>query len=177
MNRPIRFFAALTLAAVAAAGIGFAVSREWDSRAIEKVTAERDAARDCRQAGKTVAPCPVIYRNTRVEWRERIETVQTPDRRQATRVAALSAELAGVRRALRNLERRQTRQRMTAAYGRQNGTRQYPYYTDERCPPGSVVVYDAGLSANGSASRHSGDPNVCYVLTKLHRLALSSSRH
>ena len=165
---------AIVLTALAAGGIGFGASYVWENRAIEKVTAERDAARNCRHTAATLPPCPVIYRNTRIEWQDRIKTVQTPDPRQATRIAALSAELADARHTIRNLARRQRWLRPARAYAWQNGTMQYPYYTDDRCPSGSVVVYDAGLSA---MARHSGDPNVCYVLTKLHRLALSSPRH
>jgi len=165
---------ALAFTAVVAAGVGFGASHLWEKRAIERVAAERDLARDCRRTGATIAPCPVIYRNTKIEWHDKIETVQTPDPRQAARIAALSAELTAARGTIRNLERRQTRQPVTIAYSWQNGTRQYPYNTDERCPSGSVVVYDAGLSYRGTAGRHSGDPNVCYVL--MHRLALSSPR-
>jgi hypothetical protein len=167
-----RFIPALLFTAVAAAGIGFAASHVWDSRIEKKVAAERDLARDCRRTGATAAPCPVIYRNTKIEWRDRIQTVRTPDPKQAARIAALSAELAKMRRDVRNLERRRTWPRAIAAYGWQNGTMQHPYNTDERCPAGSVVVYDAG----GLGSRQSGDPSVCYVLTNLHRLALSSPR-
>ena len=176
MSKHTWLIPALLLTAVAAGAIGFGVSHEWDNRAIQKLTADRNLARDCRRSGATVAPCPVIYRNTRIEWRDRIQTVQTRDPKQAEQIASLSAELAGARRTVRNLERRRTWPRAIAAYAWQNGTMQRPYYTDERCPLGSVVVYDAGLSTRSMASRHSGDPNVCYVLTKLHRLALSSQR-
>ena len=171
-----RFFPAVALTAVVAAGIGIGATHVWDNRTIQRLTAERDEARDCRRSGATVAPCPVAYRGTKIEWQDRIQTVHEADPRQAARIAALSAALSRAHRDIVDLEHRKTRLRMTAAYGWQNGTRQYPYNTDERCPPGSVVVYDAGLSAIGAARRHSGDPNVCYVLTKLHRLALSSPR-
>ncbi|HLY07195.1 MAG TPA: hypothetical protein VKR31_15725 [Rhizomicrobium sp.] len=168
------FFPALALTAVIAAGIGFGATHFWDNRAIQKLTAERDEARDCRRSGTTVAPCPVAYRGTRIEWRDRIRTVETPDPKKSARIAVLSAELVRAHRAIAGLERRKMRQRVASAYGWQNGTRQYPYNTDERCPTGSVVVYDPGLSATGAARRHSGDPGVCYVLTKLHRVALYS---
>lgn len=144
---------------------------------MEKLTAEREAARDCRRAGATVAPCPVVYRNTRIEWRDRIETVRTPDPRQAARVAALSAELYNARRTIRNLERGRTMtQSVSGALAWQNGTRQFPYNTDERCPAGSVVIYDGGLGAIAVARRHSGDPGVCYVLTRQRRLAMALPR-
>lgn len=166
----------LFLTAMAAGGAGYVATRISDQRAIEKLTTERDAARDCRRSGASLAPCPVVYRNTRIEWRDRIRTVQTRDPRQSARIADLSAELAGAHRTIRNLVRRQLRPRVALAYGWQNGTRQYPYNTDERCPAGSVIVYDTGLSGGGNLRRYSGDPDVCYVLTKLHRLALSSPR-
>jgi hypothetical protein len=167
------FIPALVFTAVAAAGIGFGASHVRDNRAIKTLAAERDLARDCRHSGVSLSPCPVVYRNTRLEWRDRIETVQTPDRRQAERIASLSVELARVRRTVRDLERRRMWPPRMAAYGWQNGTMQHPYSTDERCPAGSVVVYD---SAGGLGNRHSGDPSVCYVLTNWHRLALSSPR-
>lgn len=144
---------------------------------MEKLTAEREAARDCRRTGATVAPCPVLYRNTRIEWRDRIETVRIPDPKQAARAAVLSARLASARRTIRNLERRRATLRVTAALAWQNGTRQYPYTTDERCPAGSVVVYDGGLGAIAVAGRYSGDPGVCYVLMRQHRLAMALPRH
>ena len=169
-------FPALVATVVVAGAAGFGATHIWDNRALEKVTAERDAARDCRQSGATLSPCPVVYRNTKIEWRDRIETVQTRDPRQAARIASLSSELAGARRTIRDLQRRPARPRLVAASGRQNGTRQYPYYSDERCPAGSVVVYDSGLSATAIARRHAGDPDVCYVLTNLHRVALTSPR-
>jgi len=170
------FVPALILTAVVAAGVGFGATHVWDQRALNRIETERDAARDCRRSGATVAPCPVVYRNTRIEWRDRLRTVQTRDPKQAARIAALSAELAHARRTIVNIERRQTRQRVAAVSGWQNGTRQYPYNTDQRCPAGSVVVYDAGLTATGMARRRSGDPGVCYV-AMLHRVALASPRH
>lgn len=167
---PRRFIPAVILTAVAAAGIGFAASHVWDGRTAEKLTAERDQARDCRRTGATAAPCPVIYRNTKIEWRDRIETVQKPDRRQAERITYLSAALAYAQRTIRNLERRRTwLPATTPAYPWQNGTMQHPYNTDAHCPAGSAVIYEAGIST----SRRFGDPNVCYVV-KLHRLALTS---
>jgi len=172
MRAKKRVFPALVLTAVAAAGIGFAASHVWDGRIEKKLTAERDLARDCRRTGATTAPCPVIYRNTKIEWHDRIQTVRTADPTQAARIASLSAELANMRRSVRNFERRRPGPRAIAAYGWQNGTMQHPYNSDERCPAGSVVVYGAG----GLGSRQSGDPGVCYVLTNLHRLALSSPR-
>lgn len=166
----------LLLSVLAAGAVGYVATRISDQRTIERLTTERDTARDCRRSGASVAPCPVVYRNTKIEWHDRIQTVQTPDPQQSARIAALSAELASAHRAIRNLARRQLRPRIALARGWQNGTRQYPYNTDERCPAGSVIVYDTGLSGGGNAGRYSGDPDVCYVLTKLHRLALSSSR-
>ena len=171
MPKTSRFIPAVFLTAVAAGGIGFAASHVWDSRTAEKLTVERDQARDCRRTGATAAPCPVIYRNTKIEWRDRIETVQKPDPRQTSRITFLSAALDHAQRTIRNLERRRTWVPATAlAYPWQNGTMQHPYTADAHCPAGSAVIYEAGFSG---ASRHFGDPNVCYVL-KLHRLALTS---
>lgn len=157
------FFPALVLTAITAAAAGFAGSRLWDDRAIEKLKADRDLAWDCRHSGKDVSPCPVLYRNTRIEWRDRIQTVSAPDRKQARRIVSLSAELENALRKIRDLERAPTRIRTTAVYGKQNGTIMHPYTTDDHCPPGSVVVFDAG----SRAVWHSGDPNVCYVRTSL----------
>lgn len=171
------WFIPAALTAIVAAGIGFGATHVWDNRIIQNVTAERDAARDCRRTGATAAPCPVVYRNTKIEWRDRFLTVQIDNPKQAARIAALSADLAHARRAIAHLEHRQTQQRVAFISGWQNGTRQYPYNTDDRCPAGSVVVYDSGLAATGTARRHSGDPDVCYVLTKLHRVALTLPRH
>ena len=167
------FIPALAFTALVAAGVGFGATHVWDNRVIQKVSAERDAARNCRRAGATIAPCPVVYRNTKIEWRDRVQTVQIDNPKQAARIAALSGDLAHARRAIVHLERRQTQKRVAFVAGWQNGTRQYPYNTDERCPYGSVVVYDSGLVTTGAARRHSGDPNVCYVLTRLHRVALA----
>jgi len=163
----------VVLTALGAGAVGFGASHLRDGRAIERLTAERDLARDCRRSGAAVAPCPVVYRNARIAWRDRIQTVQAPDEKQAERIAVLSAELARARRTIRDFDRRWMRPRVAGTYGWQNGTRQHPYSTDARCPAGSVVVYDAGLSSGGVGGRYPGDPNVCYVLTRLHRLALS----
>ncbi|HEX3429607.1 MAG TPA: hypothetical protein VHT03_01870 [Rhizomicrobium sp.] len=167
------FFPALVLTAVAAAGIGFAASHLWDHGAMAKLEADRDLAWNCRHAGKEISPCPVLYRNTRIEWRDKIQTVATPDRRQAVRIASLSRELAQAQRTIRDLERPRRSMRTAAVTGRQDGTIMHPYTTDDHCPAGSVVVYDAG----SRAIWHSGDPNVCYARTNLqNRLALSQHR-
>lgn len=162
----------LLLVAVAAGAAGFAASYFRDNRAIERLTAERDAARDCRQSGATAAPCPVVYRNTKTVWRDRVETVRTPDPKQSLRIAALSAELAHDRRTIHNLERPRIRPRGPVGYAVQNGTMLHPYNTADRCPAGSAIVYDASLAGRRFANR--GDPNVCYVVMAQHRLALWS---
>jgi hypothetical protein len=169
------------IAAVAAAGLGFGASYLFDSRTMNTLKAERDAALDCRHAGETVAPCPVQYRNTRIVWQDRIRTVQAPDRRQAERIAKLSAQLERARLTIHKLEfiRIARARRATGAYFVQNGSMEHPYNTYEKCPPGSVAVYDAALAFGGNGGRRSGDPNVCYVRTRLHnvrRLALSLPR-
>lgn len=169
------FFPAVVLTGLAAAGAGFGASHLWDSRALEQLKADRDLAMDCRHTGASVAPCPVIYRNTKIEWHDRIQTVTAPDRKQTERIALLSAELARAHHTIHNLERPRRVFRATAVYAMQNGSMQRPYNTYERCPPGSVVVYDADLSAGGMARRHSGNPDVCYVRTSLDgRLAFTS---
>ena len=164
----------LLLVAVAAGAAGFGASYFRDNRVIERLTSERDVARDCRQSGATVAPCPVVYRNTKTVWRDRIETVRAPDPQQGARIAALSTELVHARRTIRNLERPRMRLRASIGYAVQNGTMLHPYNAADRCPAGSVIVYDASLAGRRFANR--GDPNVCYVVMTLHRLALSSPR-
>src|SRR5579862_2556718 len=124
------FIPALLFVALAAGAAGFGASHLWDNRAIQKLTTERNAARDCRRTGSAAPPCPVIYRNTRIEWHDRIRTVETPDPKQAARIGSLSAELADAHRTIRGLERRRT-QHVALAYGWQNGTRQYPYNRSE----------------------------------------------
>jgi hypothetical protein len=175
------FFPALILTALAAASIGFGASHVWDRSAMQRLEAERNTALDCRHAGAGVPPCPVIYKNTKIEWRDKFETVQTPDRKQAERIGSLTADLARARRTIHALERARTAARAlraTAAYTIQNGSMEHPYNTSNRCPTESVVLYDAGLSS-GNTTRRSGDPNVCYVRARLHnngQLALYSGR-
>jgi hypothetical protein len=162
--------AGFLLAVLVAGGIGFGASHYLDTGAMQQLAADRDQARDCRRSGETLAPCPVIYKNTKIEWRDRIQTVEVPDRKQTTRIAMLTAELAEARQAIGNLERRRAASRaprLTAAYYFQNGSMAHPYISDDRCAPGTVVVYEA---PSGSVARRSGDPNVCYV----RRLAFSS---
>ena len=177
------FLPALALSILAAASIGFGASHYWDGRAMETLTADRNTALDCRRSGATVAPCPVIYKNTRIVWRDKIETVSTPDRKQAGRIAQLSAALSHAQRTIRALARARMAdrtRRMTVAYSVQNGSMNHPFNTYDRCPAGSVVLYDADFSARTAAVRTSGDPNVCYVRTRLYnigRLALSSPHH
>jgi len=174
----IWFLPALALSSIAAAAIGFGASHVREGRAMDRLKVERDLALDCRHAGKSVAPCPVIYRNTRIVWRDRVETVPTPDRKQTERIAYLSADLARARRTILALEHARTpgrAPRITAGYMMQNGSMEHPYNASTRCPAGSVVLYDAGLS--GGSLRRSGDPDVCYVRKSLNNyrtLALSS---
>jgi hypothetical protein len=175
MAAKTRILPILLLVAVAAGAAGFGASYFRDNRVIQRLTAERDVARDCRQSGATVAPCPVVYRNTQTVWRDRVETVRAPDPKQGMRIVALSAELAHDRRTIRNLEHPRIRPRASAGYGVQNGTILHPYNTADRCPAGSSIVYDTSLAGRRFANR--GDPNVCYVVMALHRLALSSPRH
>jgi len=176
------FLPALVLTALAAGSIGFGASYLRDTSAIETLRADRDMARDCRRSGANVRPCPVLYRNTRIVWQDRIRTIKTPDRKQAARIGFLSTQLARARRTIHRLESWESRvrePRATGAYALQNGSMGHPYNTSERCPSGAVVVYDAGLSAGSNALRRSGNPDVCYVRTQLSnsRLALLSSRH
>ena len=168
--------AAFILTAVAAAGAGFAASHFADSRAVESLKTDLDRARDCRQAGSAIAPCPVRYKSTRIEWRDRTVAVETPDRKQSARIAALSAELADARQTIRDLERRRAWRntpRANVAWWLQNGTISHPYNTDERCPAGAVVAFEA---ADGPANRRSGDPSVCYVRSFSNTLAYSQRR-
>jgi hypothetical protein len=171
-------FPFLILLVVAAAGAGFAVSHIRDASRMHSLKAARDLAFDCRKSGKTEPPCPVVYRNTRIEWRDRVQTVTAPDKRQAARIASLSGELAQARRRIHALEssRHSAVFRATAANAIQNGSLQHPYINDDRCPSGTVAVYDSGLSGTGMSVRRFGDPNVCYVRTRLYggRIALSS---
>ena len=172
-------FATLVLAALAAGGIGFGAAHFWDSRALEQLRVDRDLARDCRRSGANLPSCPVIYRNTRIEWRDRVQTVTAPDRKQAEQIAVLSAALARARQTIRNLKHPRRMFRATPIYALQNGSMQHPYNTYDRCPAGSVVVYDADLSVGNLARRRSGSPDVCYVRTSLRndgRLALTSQR-
>lgn len=167
---------ALVLSAFVAAGAGFAASHFADTRAMERLKADLDFARDCRQTGSAIAPCPARYRASRIEWRDRIETVEMPDRKQAGRIAALSIELSEARETIRDLERRRawrSAPRASIAWWLQNGTIAHPYSTDERCPAGTVVAFEA---ADGLANRRSGDPGVCYVRSLSSTLALSQRR-
>jgi len=182
MARQKWFRPALVFTALAAGSIGFGASHLWDTSAIQKLKADRDMARDCRSSGATVSPCPVLYKNTRIVWRDRIQTIEAPDRKQAGRIALLAAQLARARQTIRHLESSQSAGRpfhATGAYALQNGSMGHPFITSDRCPSGAVVVYDAGLSAGSVAVRRSGDPNVCYVRTRLRnsRLALFSQGH
>jgi len=170
-------FPALVLTALAAACAGFGASHFLTSGAMAKLKADRDAALDCRRSGANIPPCPVIYRNTRIEWRDRIQTVSAPDRKQTQRIAYLSAELERAGRTIRRLEHPRRGLRTAVAYGWQNGTMMHPYVTYDRCPPGSVVMYDAGLSGSTAATRHSGDPAVCYVRTSLQNRVALNARH
>src|ERR1700731_1581461 len=98
------FLSALIITALAAASIGFGASHFWDAGTMQKLNADRTKALDCRRSRSGVPPCPVIYKNTRIEWRDKIETVQTPERKQADRIGSLSAELARARRTIHALE-------------------------------------------------------------------------
>jgi hypothetical protein len=170
MLRTKRLFPALILTALAAGAAGFGASHFWENPAIQKLVAERDEARDCRRSGKTVRPCPVLYRNTRIEWRDRVRTVETADRKQSRRIARLSADLAQARLTIRHLQYLRNGDRMlrtAAVLTLQNGSMQHPYTRSDRCPAGTVVMYDAGLASAGVAARRSGDPGVCYVRARL----------
>jgi hypothetical protein len=154
------------LAALIAAAAGFGAALLLDKSHMQTLTAERDEARDCRHSGSALPPCPVQYRNTRVEWRERIETTQVPDPKQAKRIASLSADLAGAQRTVRALERQLAARRVprpAAYYYLQNGSMTRPYATSGRCPAGAPVVYVAAASPRIMAAGRTGDPNVCYV--------------
>jgi hypothetical protein len=162
-----RIFApALILATVAAAAIGFGAARYFDNRIIGKLQADTDRALDCRRSGATLPPCPVEYRNTRIVWREKVETRPMADPKQAERNAALTADLADAQRIIRDLEGRLAARRAprpTINYFLQNGSIAHPYYTADRCPSGTAVVYSATPSSRSMAGGRSGDPNVCYV--------------
>jgi hypothetical protein len=171
-------FSAMMVAALAALFIGLAAAHFWDGGAMQKLTAERDLARDCRQSGASLPSCPVVYRNTKIEWRDKVETVQTPDPQQTKRVALLSGELDSAQRRIRDLEIRiynfyrarnwNASRRGRGVYAFQNGTIEYPYYSDARCPRGSVAFYDVDFSSGTNRTRFSGDPSVCYVRTRIH---------
>lgn len=167
-----RFLSALVLAVLAAGAVGYAASHFLDLGEMKKLEADRAAALDCRLSDATVRPCPVIYKNTRIEWRERVVTAPAPDRKQTERIAVLGAELARARITIHVLERARNYDGTPRTLGPyvvvQNGSMRHPYNTYDRCPAGTVAVYDATPLAHNS-----GDPNVCYV----RRLALASPRH
>jgi hypothetical protein len=163
----------LILMLVAAAAAGFGASHFRDIDMIDRLTSERDQAQDCRRSGSSVRPCPVVYRNTRMVWRDKVEIVAAPDSKQAARIARLSTELASARgrigdlqTTLLALDRRRSDamwRRATGGFTVQNGTIGHPYRTSSRCPPGYAVFYEAAPSAGTWGVRASGDPNVCYV--------------
>jgi hypothetical protein len=161
-----RFLLALILTTLAAAAIGFGAARYLDNGVTAKLKADRDRARDCRQSGATLPPCPVEYRNTRIEWQTKVETRPVPDPAQAERIGRLSADLADAQRTIRDLKGRLAAgwpRRPAADSYFQNGSMAHPYYTADRCPAGTAVVYAAAPSARSMIRGHSGDPNVCYV--------------
>jgi hypothetical protein len=157
---------AIILSALTAAAIGFGAARFLDNGIREKLAADRDRAQDCRRSGAMLPPCPVEYRNTRIVWRTKIETTPVPDPAQSERIARLSADLADAQRTIRDLEGRlaaRRAQRPAVNYYFQNGSMAHPYYTADRCPAGTAVVYAAAPSARSMIRGRSGDPNVCYV--------------
>ena len=165
LTLPVFLFAVL-----AAAAAGFGVSNVLDRSMTETLKADLEFARDCRKSGATLPPCPVEYKNTRIEWREKIETVQTPDPKQSRRIAALTEDLADARQTVRDLERRRVparAPRLTGAWWLQNGTISRPFNTDDRCAVGTVIVYEAAPAARSAA--RTGDPNVCYVRKQVAR--------
>lgn len=160
------FILAIILSALAAAAIGFGASRVLDNGAMEKLAADRDRAQDCRHSGATLPPCPVEYRNTKIVWRTQVETQPVPDPAQTERIAVLSADLAAAQRTIRDLQGRlaaRRAQRPAVNYYFQNGSMAHPYYTADRCPPGTAVEYAVAPSARSMIRGRSGDPNVCYV--------------
>jgi len=173
MNTAIRSFPLVILMIVAAAAAGFGASHFSDAGVIDRLASERDQAQDCRRSGSSVGPCPVIYRNTRIVWRDRVEILRAPDSKQAAQIASLSTDLASARgrigdlqTTLLALERRQSEalwRRAASGYAVQNGTIGHPYRTSAKCAPGNVVFYEAAPSAGTWGVRASGDPNVCYV--------------
>ncbi|HEX4077972.1 MAG TPA: hypothetical protein VHX61_03740 [Rhizomicrobium sp.] len=166
-------FPLLILMLVAAAAIGFGASRFRDIGTMDRLTSERDLAQDCRRSGSSVRPCPVLYRNTRIVWRDKVEIVPAPDSKRAAQIARLSTELASARGRLGDLQtamlardRRRSDalwRRATRGYPLQNGTIGHPYRTSAKCAPGYVVFYEAPPSFGNMGVRSSGDPNVCYV--------------
>jgi hypothetical protein len=154
------------LAALAAAAIGFGASRVLDNATMAKLAADRDQARNCRHSGSALPPCPVEYRNTRIVWREKVETTPVPDPKQAERITSLSADLADAQRTMSELKRRLAARWApgpSVYYYLQNGTMAHPYATSDRCPPEAAVMYVAAQSSRIMPGRRSGDPNVCYV--------------
>jgi hypothetical protein len=160
-------FVAFVLTALAAGAIGFGASRFLDNGLMKGLEADRDRARDCRRSGATLPPCPVEYRNTRIEWRDKIETKPTPDPKQAERIDVLSADLADAQRRIGDLEHRLSARWAPRVAGYyyylQNGSMAHPYARSDRCPAGTEVVYEATPSPGSMLSRRSGDPDVCYV--------------
>lgn len=93
------FVCALIAAGVAGGGIAFGVARVLDASEITTLTADRDLARHCREAGSRQPPCPVIYKNTKIEWRTKTvaQRVEISDPKQAAPIAELENENARLR--------------------------------------------------------------------------------
>lgn len=166
---------AFILATLAAAAIGFGASHFLDNGTLKKLEADRDQARDCRNSGATLAPCPVEYKNTKIVWRTKVETKPTPDPRQAERISALSANLADAQRTIRDLRDRMALRQLPPPafnYYLQNGSMAHPYNTADHCPAGATVIYAASPSTWSRTGRRSGDPNVCYVRIVTHRSSM-----
>ena len=91
------FFAALILACAG----GFVVASFWDAGEVsgarqEASTARQDAilARNCRAVSSTSPSCPVVYKNTRIEWKTKTAIKMVPDPAQAAEIGRLKKLLS-----------------------------------------------------------------------------------
>lgn len=83
-------------AAVIAAGIGFSVAEYHYAGRVETAEQQREFYKDCREQGRTEAPCPVIYAGMKTEWRTKTVTKEVPisDPAQAAEIIRLRSENA-----------------------------------------------------------------------------------
>jgi hypothetical protein len=144
----------LTAAGIAF-GIGFGIAEYHYAGRVETAEQQREFYKDCRENGRTEAPCPVIRDGKPViKFVPKKEPVSDPA--QARQIADLDKEVADLKAHPKTV------------IVRENGTKAHPFSDRSLCTPGSIVFEDSEVGNGKNTNIEDLHGGMCFVRSPIH---------